>query len=119
MGARLGGGGGGQEKKKGRKRRPKKKKGSAPEDNGAEGAAAAAATAATASPANAETAAKPPAATTMDPSKRAKKLRKSLKQIASLKEKDVTSLNEDQKKKLQSETELRAELDALVLEHQV
>jgi TatD DNase family protein len=46
----------------------------------------------------------------MDPEKRARKLRKMLKQIDTLKKKDTSSLNEDQKKKLKMEKELQDEI---------
>lgn len=48
-----------------------------------------------------------------DPEKRARKLKKSLKQIEDLKTRDSTSLNDDQKKKIATEAEVRAELQKL------
>jgi len=54
----------------------------------------------------------PPA---MDPEKVARKINKQLKQIEGLKSKDVSSLNDDQVKKLASEAALRAQLAALGL----
>ena len=48
-----------------------------------------------------------------DPEKRARKIRKTLKQIDELKTRDPTGLNDDQKKKMASEDELRAELAKL------
>ena len=48
-----------------------------------------------------------------DPVKRAKKINKILKQIEGLKEKDPSSLNDDQQAKLKQEDELRAELATL------
>lgn len=48
-----------------------------------------------------------------DPVKKAKKLNKILKQITELKEKDPESLNEDQKKKIATEEEVRQELESL------
>ena len=48
-----------------------------------------------------------------DPAKQAKKINKALKQIAGLKEKDPSSLNEDQKKKIASEAELLEKLASL------
>ena len=53
------------------------------------------------------------AAAPVDPAKRAKKINKTLKQIEELKQKDPASLNEDQKKKLESESGLREELAKL------
>lgn len=50
-----------------------------------------------------------------DPEKRARKLKKALKQIDELKQRDPTSLNDDQKKKIASEKELLAELQQLGL----
>ena len=50
-----------------------------------------------------------------DPVKIAKKLNKMLKQIADLKEKNPESLNDDQKKKLAKEDEIRKELESLSL----
>jgi translation initiation factor 2A len=52
-------------------------------------------------------------ATANDPEKRAKKIKKTLRQIEDLKEKDAASLNEDQKKKIASEDGLRKELASL------
>lgn len=52
----------------------------------------------------------------VDKEKRAKKLRKILKQISALKEKDRSTLNDDQLKKLESENELVKELKDLGLE---
>jgi len=49
----------------------------------------------------------------LDPEKRARKLKKTLKQIDDLKQKDPTSLNDDQKSKIASEESLRAELESL------
>ena len=49
----------------------------------------------------------------MDPEKRARKIKKTLKQIEDLKAKDLASLNDDQKKKLASEEELLQELKDL------
>ena len=51
----------------------------------------------------------------VDPEKRARKIKKVLKQIDDLKSKDPSSLNDDQKKKIDSETELRDELAKLGL----
>ena len=48
-----------------------------------------------------------------DPVKKAKKLQKILKQIAELKTKDPSSLNEDQKKKIDSEAEILSKLSEL------
>lgn len=48
-----------------------------------------------------------------DPVKKAKKLNKMLKQIAELKEKDPESLNDDQRKKLATEEDVRKELESL------
>ena len=48
-----------------------------------------------------------------DPEKRARKLKKTLKQIDDLKARDPSSLNDDQKKKLASEEALRVELAQL------
>ena len=48
-----------------------------------------------------------------DPEKRARKIKKTLKQIDELKQKDVSSLNDDQKAKVASEDQLRAELEQL------
>jgi len=47
---------------------------------------------------------------TVDPSKRAKKLKKLLRQIDELKQRDPSTLNEDQRKKLGTEISLREEL---------
>lgn len=55
------------------------------------------------------------AAPQLDPEKRARKLRKTLKQIEDLKSKDRSELNEDQQKKLLSEADLIAELQQLGL----
>lgn len=49
------------------------------------------------------------------PEKRARKIKKTLKQIEDLKQKDPGSLNDDQKAKLESEESLRAELEQLGL----
>jgi translation initiation factor 2A len=49
----------------------------------------------------------------VDPEKRAKKINKTLKQIGDLKEKNPSTLNEDQQKKIDSEKELRDELAKL------
>ena len=54
---------------------------------------------------------------TVDPQKRARKLRKTLKQIDELKQKDPSSLNDDQKKKIKLEKGLREELAQLGLEN--
>ena len=51
----------------------------------------------------------------VDKEKKAKKVRKQLKAIADLKEKVLTSLNDDQKKKLDSEKGLVEELRLLEL----
>jgi len=48
-----------------------------------------------------------------DPEKRARKLKKILKQIEDLKAKDLSTLNDDQKKKLASEADIRQELASL------
>ena len=48
-----------------------------------------------------------------DPEKRAKKIKKTLRQIDDLKAKDPSSLNDDQKKKIESEASLREELAKL------
>jgi hypothetical protein len=53
------------------------------------------------------------AAKPVDPGKRAKKINKTLRQIDDLKSKDPSSLNEDQKKKVAMEQELRDELSRL------
>lgn len=53
------------------------------------------------------------AAAKEDPVKRTKKLKKILKQIDELKAKDQSALNDDQKKKLASEEEVRKELESL------
>lgn len=53
------------------------------------------------------------AAAAQDPEKRARKIKKSLKQIDDIKSKDPATLNEDQKKKLATEEELREELAKL------
>lgn len=55
------------------------------------------------------------APTNADPEKRARKIKKTLKQIEDLKAKDPSSLNEDQKKKIGSEAEIRQELASLNL----
>jgi translation initiation factor 2A len=55
------------------------------------------------------------AAESADPEKRARKLKKTLKQIDDLKQRDPESLNEDQKKKIDSEAEVLAELKQLGL----
>jgi translation initiation factor 2A len=49
----------------------------------------------------------------VDPEKRARKVKKILKQIEDLRQKDPSSLNDDQKKKIASEQELRDELATL------
>jgi len=54
-------------------------------------------------------------AAAVPPETRARKIKKSLKQIDELKAKDPSSLNEDQKKKMASEAELRQELASLNL----
>ena len=51
----------------------------------------------------------------VDPAKRAKKINKVLKQIDELKQKDPSSLNDDQKKKIETEASLREELAKLEL----
>ncbi len=53
------------------------------------------------------------AAAANDPMKRTKKLKKILKQIEDIKTKDQSTLNDDQKKKLASEEEVRKELEKL------
>ena len=50
-----------------------------------------------------------------DPEKRARKIKKTLKQIDDLKQKDASTLNDDQKAKLASEDQLRQELEQLGL----
>lgn len=55
------------------------------------------------------------AAVSVDPEKRARKLKKTLKQIGDLKAKDPSTLNDDQKAKVASEEELRKELASLGL----
>mmetsp|Transcript_13989 Transcript_13989/g.38677 ORF Transcript_13989/g.38677 Transcript_13989/m.38677 type:complete len:656 (+) Transcript_13989:64-2031(+) len=55
------------------------------------------------------------AASTADPEKRARKIKKTLKQIEDLKQKDASALNDDQKAKMASESDLRAELEKLGL----
>lgn len=75
----------------------------------AEEAAAAAAAAEAAAAAAAEE--KP--AVAVDPVKRAKKLKKTLKQIAELKAKDVSGLNDDQKRKIATEEAIVKELAEL------
>ena len=50
-----------------------------------------------------------------DPEKRARKLKKIIKQIDDLKQRDTSELNEDQQKKVASEAEVRAELSSLGL----
>ena len=50
-----------------------------------------------------------------DPIKRSKKLKKILKQIDEIKERDPLTLNEDQRNKLTTEAELRQELESLGL----
>lgn len=62
----------------------------------------------------AETKAEPESAG-LDPEKRARKIKKILKQIDELKSKDPASLNDDQKAKITSEEELRQELASLGL----
>eukprot|EP00562_Extubocellulus_spinifer_P013889 CAMPEP_0178567406 /NCGR_PEP_ID=MMETSP0697-20121206/15310_1 /TAXON_ID=265572 /ORGANISM="Extubocellulus spinifer, Strain CCMP396" /LENGTH=707 /DNA_ID=CAMNT_0020201341 /DNA_START=118 /DNA_END=2241 /DNA_ORIENTATION=- len=49
----------------------------------------------------------------VDPEKRAKKIKKLLKQIDELKKKDASSLNDDQKAKIVNEESLRIELEGL------
>ena len=49
----------------------------------------------------------------VDPEKRAKKIKKLLKQIDELKEKNISSLNDDQKAKIANEDNLRRELEGL------
>jgi translation initiation factor 2A len=61
----------------------------------------------------AETAAAQAASAPVDPEKKAKKVMKTHKQIEELKQKDPSSLNDDQKKKIASETQLREELATL------
>jgi translation initiation factor 2A len=51
--------------------------------------------------------------TQVDPEKRARKIKKMLKQIDDLKQKAASELNEDQKSKVDSEAELVAELASL------
>lgn len=51
----------------------------------------------------------------IDPEKRARKIKKTLKQIEDLKSKNLSDLNEDQQKKLMSEATLRVELQQLGL----
>mmetsp|Transcript_31319 Transcript_31319/g.36012 ORF Transcript_31319/g.36012 Transcript_31319/m.36012 type:complete len:694 (+) Transcript_31319:74-2155(+) len=53
------------------------------------------------------------AAAADDPVKRSKKLRKILKQIADLKGKDLSTLNDDQRKKLSTEAKITQELESL------
>jgi translation initiation factor 2A len=53
------------------------------------------------------------AAAPVDPEKRAKKINKTLRQIDELKQKNPADLNEDQKKKIESESSLREELAKL------
>jgi len=55
------------------------------------------------------------AAGAVDPEKRGRKIKKILKQIEDLKQKDPSGLNEDQKNKMASEEELRSELEQLGL----
>ncbi|CAB9526015.1 Eukaryotic translation initiation factor 2A [Seminavis robusta] len=59
-----------------------------------------------------EEAAAPPAEA-VDPEKRARKIKKTLKQIDDLKQKDPGALNEDQQNKIASEASLREELASL------
>lgn len=54
-----------------------------------------------------------PEPASVDPEKRARKLKKTLKQIEELKAKPTGELNEDQRNKLASESELRKELESL------
>jgi translation initiation factor 2A len=54
-------------------------------------------------------------AAVVDPEKRAKKIKKTLKQIEDLKQKDPSSLNDDQKQKIATEKELLDELEKLGL----
>lgn len=61
----------------------------------------------------AEAAALAPPEPAMDPEKRGRKIKKTLKQIDDLKLKAASELNEDQKSKVASEAELRAELASL------
>jgi translation initiation factor 2A len=56
-----------------------------------------------------------PTPTDVPPENRARKIKKALKQIEDLRAKDPSSLNEDQKKKIDSEVELREELASLNL----
>lgn len=49
----------------------------------------------------------------VDPEKRARKIKKNLKQIDDLKKKDPSSLNDEQKAKIEGEKELRDELEKL------
>jgi len=49
----------------------------------------------------------------VDPEKRARKIKKTLKQIDDLRAKDPATLNDDQKKKIESEADLRKELASL------
>ena len=55
----------------------------------------------------------PEPAAAVDPEKRARKIKKTLKQIDDLKKKDASALNEDQKTKMASEESLLAELAQL------
>jgi translation initiation factor 2A len=54
-----------------------------------------------------------PSGEAIDPEKRARKLKKILKQIEELKLRDCCDLNEDQKAKIASEAQIRAELTDL------
>jgi translation initiation factor 2A len=56
------------------------------------------------------------ASTIEDPEKRARKIKKTLKQIDELKSKETSTLNDDQKAKIESEAELRKELQRLGLD---
>jgi translation initiation factor 2A len=60
-----------------------------------------------------EVAASPPSTDPVDAEKRARKIKKSLKQIEDLKSKDPGSLNEDQQQKIDSEASLLEELATL------
>ena len=51
-----------------------------------------------------------------DPAKKARALKKKLRQLEQLREKDPASLSAEQRAKLQGEPALRAELDALQLD---
>lgn len=96
---------GGKSKSALKREKQKKKK---EEQAAAEAAAKAAAEAQAAATASAP---EPP----VDPEKRARKLKKTLKQIEDLKTKEAATLNDDQKAKIGSEDELRKELASLNL----